>query len=240
MNILFGNSGTGGLGYDEGLNYSKKLGLDALEVAFTYGVKMKNEEAKRVGKIAKKLGIKLSIHGPYYINLASKEKVKITASKQRILRSCERAYYLKASPLVFHAGFYQGRDEETVYQIIKKEIIDLIKIIKKNKWNVEIAPEITGKKSQFGGLDILLRLSKETGCSICIDFAHLYARNAGKIDYDEVFKKIKSRKKLHCHFSGINYTEKGEKSHKLLEKSFFTPLAKAIKKIGRASCRERV
>jgi len=230
MKIIFGPAGTGGIGYYEGIAEAKRLGLGALEVEFTYGVKMANQEAKKIGELAKTSGISLSVHGPYYINLASKEKAKVEASKKRILQSCERAHYLRASPVVFHAGFYQGRSEEEIYNIIKKAIIELQDEINKNKWNVVLAPETTGKKSQFSGLDELLRLRKEAGCGICVDFAHLFARNNGKIDYDEVFDKIKHLKHLHCHFSGITYTEKGERSHILLEKGFFAPLAKAIKK----------
>lgn len=230
MKVSWGPAGTGGLGYEEALNKCKELGLKAFECEFTYGVRMTNQQAKKIGELAKKLNIKLSVHAPYYINLASKDPKKLEASKKRILQSCERAHHLNASPVVFHAGFYQGREEKQVYEIIKKHIIDLQKSIKKNKYNTHLAPETTGKKSQFAGLDTLLKLKKQTNCSICIDFAHLYARENGKIDYDDIFKKIKSIKNLHCHFSGINYTEKGERSHKLLEKSFFNPLAKAIKK----------
>jgi len=228
--ILFGHAGSAGLGNYEGVKHTKETGLQAMELAFTYGVRMSNAEAKRVGALAKELGIKLSIHAPYYINLASKEKVKITASKKRILESCERAHHLGASPVVFHAGFYQGRTEEEIYPIIKKEVLDLLKTIKKNKWKVQIAPETTGKKSQFSGLETLLKLSKETGCGICVDFAHLYAREIGKIDYDDIMKKIKALSHVHCHFSGIIYGPKGERSHILVTKKFFDPLKKAIKK----------
>lgn len=229
MNIRFGPAGLGTPAL-EGLERCKKLGLGAAEVEFTYGVRMTNSTAQQIGEKAKQLGIKLSVHGPYYINLASKEKSKLNASKARILQSCERAHYLGASPVVFHAGFYQGRNPEDVYNMIKTAVIDLQKQIKAKKWNVKLAPETTGKPSQFAGLDELLRFKKETGCSICIDFAHLYARNQGKIDYDMIFKKIKSFQHIHAHFSGITYTPKGERSHKLLEKNFFMPLAKAIKK----------
>lgn len=230
MNILFGPAGSAGLGNEEGVKHAKELGLGAFEVEFTYGVRMSNAEAKRVGDIAKSLGVKLSVHGPYYINLASKENLKVAASKARILQSCERAHYLGASPVVFHSGFYQGKSEEEVYNLVKNEIIDLQKTIAQKKWNVALAPEITGKPSQFSGLDSLLKLKKETGCEICVDFAHLYARNNGKIDYDEVFGKIKNLSHIHCHFSGITFTEKGERAHIPMTKEFFMPLAKAIKK----------
>ena len=230
MRVLFGHAGSGGLGNLEGVKHTKELDLAAMEIAFTYGVRMSNAEAKKVGELAKKLKIKLSVHAPYYINLASKEKAKLNASKKRILSSCERAHYMNASPVVFHAGFYQERDEEEVFKIIKEAILDLQKTIKEKGWKVKLAPEVTGKKSAFAGLDTLLKLKKQTGCSICVDFAHLYARNNGKIDFDEVMKKIKSLSHIHAHFSGINFTEKGERNHILLEKKFFDKIAKAIKK----------
>ncbi|MBW2966169.1 TIM barrel protein [Candidatus Woesearchaeota archaeon] len=230
MRILFGPAGSAGLGNEEGVKHAKELGLGALEVEFTYGVRMSNAEAKKVGEIAKKLGIKLSVHGPYYINLASKEKTKLNASKKRILMSCERAHYLGASPVVFHSGYYQGRDENEVYNIIKEAIVDMQKTIKKNKWNVKLAPEVTGKESQFADLDTLLKLKKDISCDICVDFAHLYAREQGKIDFNEIMKKIKHLSHIHCHFSGITYTAKGERSHKVMDRKFFMPLAKAIKK----------
>jgi len=228
--ILFGSAGSGGLGNEKGIKHARELGLDAYEVEFTYGVRMSNSTAKKIKKIAKKQNIKLSVHAPYYINLASKDKSKIKASKKRILKSCERAYHMNASPVVFHAGFYQNRNPEDVYKIIKKQIQELKKTIKSKGWKVKLAPETTGKPSQFAGLEDLLRLKRSTRCSICIDFAHLYARKQGNIDYDEILKKIKHLSHIHCHFSGITYTTKGERSHKLLEKSFFMPLAKAIKK----------
>ena len=211
--IKIGTAGTAGLGYEMGLQKCKELKLDALEVEFTYGVRMLSEEAKKVGELAKKLNIDLSVHGPYYINLNSEEKAKINASKKRILDSCERGYYLGARYIVFHAGFYGKEDKEKTYEDIKREILELQKAIKQKQWDVILSPETTGKGSQFGDIDELLRLKKETGCHLTIDFAHLKARNNGKIDYDELFKKIKNIGHIHSHFSGVEWTAKGERRH---------------------------
>jgi len=226
--ILIGPGGTSGLGYDEGLKKIKELALDALECEFTYGVKMNNSEAKRIGEAAKKLGIILSVHGPYYINLASEDKKKIEASKKRIFDSCERAHYLGAKCVVFHAAFYGNKTEDNIYQIVKKEILDLQSTIKKNGWDVVLCPESTGKKSQFGSVDELLRLSKETGCFYCIDFSHIMARNNGKIDYSELMKKLPQ--KIQAHFSGIEYSEKGERRHILVDLNEFRKIKKEAEK----------
>ena len=213
----------------DGLNYVKKIGLDALEVEFTYGVRMRNELAKKIGELAEKLDISLSVHAPYYINLASSDKQKLEASKKRILDSCERAHYLKASHVVFHAGFYGRLSDKECYEIIKKEIIEMQDIIKENKWKTGLAPETTGKKSQFGSLTELLKLKDEIKCSICVDFAHLHARN-GSINYALIFDQLSSLKHIHSHFSGIEFSDKGERRHLIMEKADFLPLAREILK----------
>jgi len=226
--IRFGPAGIGGVKEAEkNLEYYKTLGLSSCELAFTYQIYMNNEDAKRIGKKAKELNIQLSIHAPYYINLASKDKIKINQSKKRILLCCERGHYLGVKYVVFHCGFYQERDKEETYQLIKEEILDMQRFIQKHNWEVKLAPETTGKETQFGTVDELLRLRKDTGCFMCVDFSHVYARNIGKIDYKKLFKKLKGH--IHAHFSGITYTQKGERSHRPSETERIKELLKHIK-----------
>jgi deoxyribonuclease-4 len=231
--IKIGPAGSG-LATLEGIREIKKLGFDAMEIEFTYGVKMSVSKAKEIGDEAKKLSIELSIHAPYYINLASDEKAKIKASEKRILDSCERGHYFgtkeNPTPIVFHAGFYQGKDKEGVYRIIKESILKIQKEIKKNKWNVMLCPETTGKVSQFGDIDELIRLSEETGCSFTVDFAHMKARSNGNLDYKSLMEKLKYFSHIHCHFSGIEYTPKGEKRHLMTENKDIKELFSWIKK----------
>jgi deoxyribonuclease-4 len=226
--IILGPAGSSGLGNIEGMRKCSELKLGAMEVEFTYGVKMSNEDAKKLGELNKKLNIKLSVHGPYYINLASLEKKKIDDSKKRILDSCERAHYFGAKYVIFHAAFYSKKAEEEIYQIVKKEILDLQQTIKKNKWNVVLCPESTGKRSQFGTVDELLKLSKETGCFFCIDFSHILARNNGNINYVELMKKLPQ--KIQAHFSGIEYSEKGERRHLLVDLNEFKKIKNEAEK----------
>ena len=217
--ILIGPGGTGGLGYELGLNKISSLGLGALEVELTHGVNMSNATAKNVGEAASKLGIALSVHAPYFINLASDEKVKVDASKIRILQSCERMHNLGGGPVVFHPGFYQKKTKEETYSRIKESVIDLMKTVKKKKWNCTLALETTGKHSAFGDLDELLSLVKEVKCGLTIDFAHLKARSEGKMDYGEMLDKVKHFKHIHSHFAGIEWTAKGERKHLLTPSS---------------------
>jgi deoxyribonuclease-4 len=212
--IRFGPAGLGGVKEAiSNLGRYKELGLKACEIAFTYGVYIKEKDAVEIGKKAKELDIKLSIHAPYWINLNSSEKKKIEQSKQRILGCCRIGEDLGAYTVVFHSGFYGKMDKETTFQNIKKAMVEMQQEIKKSKWKIKLAPETMGKINVFGSLDEILRLVKETGCSFCIDFAHLHARSLGKQGYGEMYEQVKSFPELHCHFSGINYGQKGERNH---------------------------
>ena len=214
MVIKFGPAGLGPV--KEAVNNLKeyhRLGLKACEIAFTYGVYIKNEkDMKLIKETAEKLGISLSIHAQYWINLNSKEKDKVEKSKKRILDCCEVGEKLGVKRVVFHPGYYAGKAVEETYENIKNEIIELQKEIKKNKWKIKIAPETMGKVNVFGSVDQIARLVEETGCDFCIDFAHILARDK-KIDYGKIKELFKKHKTWHCHFSGIEYGEKGEKKH---------------------------
>jgi len=191
-----------------------RLGLKACEIAFTYGAYIKNrEDAVAIGKVAKKLGIFLSIHAPYYINLNSKEVEKIEASKKRILKCCGVGHWLGAKRIVFHPGFYSSMKSEEAAIKIKENIVEMMEIVKKNKWDIELCPEVMGKVNVFGSIDEIAGLVRDTGCGFCIDVAHVLARY-GEYKFDEI-KKAFPQKRWHVHFSGIEYNEKGEKNHKL-------------------------
>lgn len=226
--IKLGPAGLEG-NFVEGLNFLKNNKLLAVEIPFTYGVKMSNDTAKEIALLNKKTKISISVHAPYYINLASKEKEKIIASKKRIIDSCERAHYMGGNYVVFHPGFIMERKRSDVYEMIYQNISDLQDTLKSKGYKkVKLAPETTGKVSQFGNIDELLEIRKEIGCELCVDFAHLYAINQGNVDWSEIFNKLKGIKHIHSHCSGIEFGDKGEKRHKILEKDFFNPIAREI------------
>jgi deoxyribonuclease-4 len=224
MTIKVGPAGLGPVATAEKiLEQYHKLGFKACELAFTYGPYIKSkEDAERIGKRAKELGISLSIHAQYWVNLNSDEKEKISASKERILECCKVAEWLQAKTVVFHPGYYSNKgkteeDREKSYEVIKEGIMEMMKRIKDNKWKVQIAPETMGKVNVFGSIEEISSLVKETGCSFCIDFAHILARNKS-VDYKKIISLFPG-KEWHCHFSGIIYGDLGEKSHKPTEKS---------------------
>ena len=200
--IKIGPSSLGGVKEAEAnLEEYHRLGFKTCEIAFTYGVYIKkDEDAIRIGKKAKELGIKLSIHAPYFVNLNSEDPEKIEATKKRILDCCEIGEKLGAYTVVFHPGYY-GKDREKAYEKIREGVQDLMDTIKEKGWNIRISPETMGKVNVFGSVEEISQLVRDTGCFFCIDFAHILARDK-EVDYEKV-KRLFPQKEWHVHFSGI-------------------------------------
>jgi deoxyribonuclease-4 len=233
LKIFLGPAGTPTItkgGSESGILDVAKLGLNAMEIQFTFGVKMGKETAEKIGKLAAEKGVRLSIHAPYYINLCQQDKAKLEKSKQWILLSAERAAELGAKVIVFHPGAYGKLSSEQAVEYVISVCEQLAK-----KTEVILGFETTGKKGQFGTLDEIIEICKKVkGCTPVIDFAHIFARNGGNIDYEEIFRKVSvlHLNSLHCHFSGINYGPKGERNHLpiMVNRPNFSELARTILK----------
>jgi len=225
-----------------GIKCVAELKLNAFEVEFVRRVGMSNEMAKETGRVAKELSILLSVHCPYFVNLCSQEKEKLNASKQRILDSVERAFHMGADVAVFHPGFYGDLIPETAFNAIEGACRDMLdRMREKGVKKVRLGLETTGKVSQFGTLDEIIEICKKLkGCAPVVDFAHIYARQAGRIDYSEVFEKLKplKLKHLHAHFTGMEWApakapwQGNERRHLELkvDKPPFEPLAREVLK----------
>src|SRR5690554_6708599 len=88
MSIRFGPAGNARPFYEQGYKSSldmpawlKEQGLSAYEYQCSRGVNLKEETAVRLGEAARENGIALSIHGPYYINLATLDPEKREKTK---------------------------------------------------------------------------------------------------------------------------------------------------------------
>ncbi|MFH1095366.1 MAG: TIM barrel protein [Candidatus Micrarchaeota archaeon] len=210
----------------EGVRMCGRLGIRAMEVEFVQGVRMKDELAKEVGEEAKKLGISLSVHGPYFINLCSEDELKMKNTHRHILSSAQAAHHLHASPVVFHPGFYQGRGKKECEARAKKELRLILEAMASSGFNdVVLGAELTGKKSAYGDADEIIELARHFGLTRLqpvIDFGHYHARIQriqSKADYESIFDHFEDalgssfKRHFHCHYSEIQYTEAGEGKH---------------------------
>ncbi len=213
-----------------GISHVRKLGLSAMELEFVQSVNIGADLAKEVKKAAEKEDVTLTCHGQYFINLNSAEKAKEEASIQRILNAARRAYECGAFSMTFHAAFYQKDDPKKVYETVKENMKGITKTLKDEGVNIWVRPETTGKPTQFGSIQELVKMSSELeNVMPTVDFAHLHARTGGKYNTYEEFKEVmdliekhlgkEGLNNMHIHMAGINYSEKGERNHLILKES---------------------
>ena len=233
---------TEGAGYERAFEILEELKLDGMELEFVHGVRMSPPNQKLIKELSKTKDMVLTAHGPYYINLNSKEEDKIEASKKRIIDTAKMAESLGAYSITYHAAFYMGMDKEEVYKKIEKSMAEITETLQKEDIKIWVRPETTGKATQWGDVDEIVKLSKTFEQVLpCVDFSHLHARTNGEYNtYDEfakVFERIGNEigqyalENFHAHIAGIEYGEKGEKKHLLLEESDmnYKDLMKAFK-----------
>lgn len=235
--LLFGTAGvpksTGGTASLAGIQRIVELGLDCMEVEFVKGVKMGAETAEKIGGVAAELGVRLSVHAPYYVNLNAEEEGKRLASMERLIASARMAAKCGAKSVVFHSGYYGKDDEETTFQNIKKGAEEVVSILKAERSRVVLRPETMGKQRQFGSLEEILRLCQEVdGLQPCVDFSHIHSREGQRKgnsyrEFDRILRKIgrklgrRALKDMHIHVSGAEYSDRGELKHLMLDESDF-------------------
>lgn len=217
-------------GYKRGLDIIKEMNLDGLEVEFVHGVRMNEENQNLLKNFADQNNLKITCHGPYYINLNSDEQEKIDASIVRILETASMGKNIGAYSITFHAAFYMKKDPDTVYKTVYESMEKICKILDEENNNIWIRPETTGKGTQWGTLEEIVQLSKNFKQVLpCIDFAHIHARSNGQYNtYDDFAKMLEFVGKelgnnvlnnMHMHIAGIAYGPKGEKNHLIFQES---------------------
>lgn len=221
-------------------NYIKEIGLDAYEFQATYGVRISKQSALKLKKNSNKNDTRVSMHAPYYINLCSGKEDVIERSKERLIQSAKAAEWMGAYRIVFHPGFYTKYTPDGAMQRLNEAVNDLTQQLKSmGIENYTFAPETTGKKSQLGSLEEIITICRtHEKFEPTVDFAHIHARDRGilkdKEDYGKIFTLLEDEldlKRLHCHYTHIEFTDKGERRHHILEEDYGPPLEPLLDEI---------
>ena len=213
-----------------GIQYTREIGLDALEMAWVQGVRVSEKTCLAIKDTALENKVSLSVHGPYYINLNC--DVEKWPKQRKYLM--DAAYYgnlAGATDIVFHPGTYFGRPLEEVFEVVLPRLKGCQEEIRANGNPVNLRPETMGKSAVIGSVEDSIVMAKAVpGVSVCIDFAHLHARPGdGSVNTYEEWKQIldlyrkelgvEFMEKLHIHLSGIAYGPKGERNHLVYEEA---------------------
>ena len=230
--IRFGVAGNCDRFYAEGNKQSVQApawlaaqGLSAYEYSSGHGVNVGEETARAIGEAARSAGVAVSIHAPYYINLASEDPEKDARNEGYFLSAARAVRAFGGNRVIYHPGTPgKRRREEAMARAVQRHLQIREALDAAGLAEVRLCPETMGRPSQLGTLEEVLTLCRADERAIpTIDFAHLHAASGGALRGEADFERIVERllevlgearaRRFHAHFSRIAYTAKGEKMH---------------------------
>ncbi len=223
-------------------------GLDAYEYEAGNGLTAGEASLRKIGEEAKKHGVLMSLHTPYFISLSGVDPEKRLKSVDYIKKSLWAAELLGADTIVIHSGSAAKISRSEAMSLARDTLEKIIEEV--GDTPIHLGLETMGKINQLGTLEEVIELCKtDRHYYPVVDFGHLNARNVGgyytdvdsyRRTFDTVAQGLGDEiaRTMHCHFSKIMYTSAGEKKHLTFEDEefgpAFEPLAEAIIREGLA------
>ena len=212
------------------------LGLDRYEYQCGKGVNIKEDTARKLGANAAAAGISLSLHAPYFINLANPDPESLQKTIGYITAACQAADWMGAGRVVIHSGALMKRTRREALDIALRSMEAVVTACDAAGYgHIALCPETMGKINQLGDLDEVLELCQVDPRLVpCVDFGHLYARSLGELEGRKASADMLDRiaaalgeeraRTFHSHFSKIQFTPNGgEKMHLTFDQSDFGP-----------------
>ena len=212
------------------------LGLDCYEYQCGKGVNVGEATARSVGAAAREAGISLSLHAPYFINLANPDPDSLQKTTGYILAACRAADWMGAARVVIHSGALMKRTRREALDTALPALRQVLSACDGEGFgHIALCPETMGKINQLGDLDEVLELcTLDERLVPAIDFGHLYARSLGALEGEEACERMLDRVEevlgahraacFHSHFSKIAFTPNGgEKMHLTFDQTDFGP-----------------
>ena len=227
--VRFGPSGNDLKFYADGNQSSvdaprwlQSIGLDAYEISFGRGIRMTDKTAQVIGAQAVAHGVQISVHAPYYINLANLDNLE--KNYHYIKRSLELLALMGGDRLVVHTGCQMQMTRETALNHCRQSLQIILQRLKEDGFeNYWLCLETMGKYTQIGNLDEI--------CDLCaldpqhlmptVDLGHMNCLAQGHMDLEHVFEQLKFFSQVHFHISFIEYNLKGEIRHVTLANQQF-------------------
>lgn len=231
--IKFGVAGNSKSFYDEGYTqtleagkWCKDRGIDVFEYSFGRGITLNEKTAKAIGERFHAEGVELTVHAPYYINLANPDPEMIQKSYGYILSSLKKVKDFGGNRVVVHPATQGKMTREAAVELMLQNAKGLVEVLDREGYaeGYKVCFETMGKMAQLGTPDEIIKV-----CCLddrfypCVDFGHVNAREQGVLknaaNYNTLIQKMEDflpKHKvfdMHVHFSKIEYGAKGEIRH---------------------------
>ena len=242
LRIRFGPAGNSDIFYAQGFTataqapaWIKAMGLSTFEYSFGHGIRIRDATADTIREQAELNDIQMSVHLPYYINLAATEPEKQMKNREYFLKAVSTGRKMGAVRGVFHPGSAGKENRLVALSLACNLLRDIMRDLDaEGFWDFTLCPETMGKLNQLGDLEEVLTLCGVDERLIpCIDFGHLHCRGHGALNTKEDFEFIlnatedrlgKQRaSSMHIHFSRIEFSAGGEKMHRTFADTQYGP-----------------
>ncbi|NLI74441.1 MAG: TIM barrel protein [Euryarchaeota archaeon] len=205
-------------------------------ITLASGLVQNFQEIRELGEMGLEMDVKLSMHTPYYMDLASNSDLT-----ERCIDSIRWtgmiADQMKGNVVVTHLGLYGDGDRNEAKNAIVENIESIMGWWKDNELTPMLGFETSGRQEVFGSLDEILEICDNIEGTIpIINFAHVHAREDGGLkepqDYGELLDRVKDYVGGHyyAHFSGVEHEDGNEKRITPIKKGDlrFEPLAEFL------------
>jgi deoxyribonuclease-4 len=186
--------------------------------------------------MARQLDVRLSMHTPYYMDLASNSEMT-QRSMDNMRWAAIMTHHMGGDIVVTHQGLYGDLDKKDAVQNITENISMVMGWWEDSGLSPKLGLETSGRQEVFGSLDEILEISDMVkGVVPVINFAHLHARESGLLREPEDFADVLDRARDHVgpefytHFAGVEHEAGNEKRVTPIKKGDlrFEPLAEYL------------
>ena len=220
-------------------------GYTACEIDFEQRFWMDYDFAARLGALARKHGIVLSVHAPIagFMGHAERGK-KLNMAVGMLDHSAGIAKAAGAEVVVFHPGFLLGRSREEAIDSVVEQLGELRERLDGKDRAVPFGIEVMGRVRELGSVDDVVEISRRLPwVRPVIDFAHMHATTDGAMTTVEPFVEALAKADavlepgapFHIHFSDIQFANRNETKHLAYGEGTLRaePLAEALARFER-------
>ncbi|MFQ6012612.1 MAG: TIM barrel protein [Thermoplasmata archaeon] len=193
-------------------------------------------ELEYLGTLARELDVEMSLHTPYYMDLAGDGDLG-----QKSLNSVRWggmiAHHLNARVVVTHMGLYGELSPEAALARILGRVKELADWFRKQGLRPILGLETSGRQEVFGSVDEVVDICEAVPEVMpVLNFGHIHAREGGSLREPADFGALLNRTEpiahgqFHCHFAGVEHEGGNELRYTPIKRGDlrFEPLVESI------------
>ncbi|MBI0583062.1 MAG: AP endonuclease [Methanomassiliicoccus sp.] len=212
---------------------TEKIKEDDGLITLASGLAQNFIELRELGEMGKEMDVQLSMHTPYYMDLASNSELT-DRCMDNIRWAGIMTDQMHGCLVDTHLGLAPEKIKKQAKKNITENITEIMGWWEDNKIRPKLGFETSGRNEVFGSLEEVLEMcDKIKGTVPVINFAHVHARENGALrdpsDFGELLDKVREYVDGHfyTHFSGVEHEGGNEKRITPIKKGDlkFEPLA---------------